>query len=227
MRKLMLPFVTILATMFLLQGCLKDDDSYSLGKYWVTTGTIEKGDISPYVVVADNGDRLFPSATAVPHFKTKDGQRVWISYTILGDAEGQIDHYVRVNDLSEILTKGILELTPENADSIGHDPVTIRDYWFTGDFLTIRFIYGGGGRIHFINLVQDVENPVNEEGLPILEFRHNRNNDPYNYKMYGTVSFNLETLKTEEQDEVQFVLKAKSSGDRDDFEKVLTFKYDH
>ena len=41
-------------------------------------------------------------------------------------------------------------LTPEKEDSIGHDPVEIRDYWFTGDYLTIIFRYGGGGTIHFI-----------------------------------------------------------------------------
>ncbi len=215
----------LLVALIAFNGCKNDDDGYSLGKFWVTTATIEKGTINPYIIVTDNGDRLFPSASDVPWFKTRDGQRVWINYTILGDAEGNIDHFVKVNDLAEILTKGILGLTPANADSIGHDPIDIRSYWFTGDFLTIRFVYGGGGTIHFINLVQDVDNPVNENGLPILEFRHNRNNDPYNYRMRGTVSFNLSALKSEDASAVEFVLKAKNFQGEQDFEKVLKFEY--
>jgi hypothetical protein len=207
------------------QSCIKEDDGYSIGKYWVTTATIYTGEYSPYVIVTDNGDKLFPSSTAVPRFTIKDGQRVWISYTILGDAEGDLDHYVKVNDLLEILTKGILELTPENADSIGYDPVRIREYWFTDDYLTIRFVYGGGGKVHFINLVQDVDNPVNDDGLPVLEFRHNRNNDPYNYRMRGTVSFKLNDLQVSGEESIQFVLKAKPFEDHEPFEKILTYTY--
>ncbi len=225
--KMMRKIILALIAGFILigfQGCL-DDDGYSLGDYWVTTATIEKTDVSPYIIVTDNGDRLYPSASNVLHFNTKDGQRVWVNYTILGDATGNADYYVKVNDLSEILTKGILQLTPENNDSIGNDPVRVEGYWFTGDYFTIRFAYSGGGTIHYINLVQDVDNPTNEEGLAVLEFRHNRNKDYYNYAMKGTVSFNLDGLKKDDSDAVQFVLKAKNFRDEEDFEKKLTFEY--
>jgi hypothetical protein len=62
------------------------------------------------LIITDNGDRLFPSATAVPGFVYEDGQRVWVSYTILGDGDGDIDHLVKVNDMVEILTKGVFHL---------------------------------------------------------------------------------------------------------------------
>ena len=207
-----------------LWGC-DLDDGYSLGDYWITTATIEKGDVSPYVIVTDNGDRLFPSSTAIPWFETRDQQRVWVNFTILGDATGEFDHYVKVNNMSEILTKGVLELTPENADSIGNDPVRIRDYWFTGDFLTIMFSYSGGGTIHYINLVQDVNNPVDDQGRPVLLFRHNRKDDPANYALYGTVSINLYDLRVDGQTTVSFVLKSTPFAGEDPVDVVLEYNY--
>ena len=227
MRKTLL-FCLIALFAITFTGCL-DDDGYSLGDFVVTTATIEVKNVSPYVIVTDGGDRLFPSASAVPYFKVHDGQRVWIDYTILGDAEesGDIKHYVKVNNLAVILTKGIFELTPEKEDSIGNDPVRIKGYWFTGDYLTIRFTYGGGdGSIHYINLVQDINNPQTEEGMPILEFRHNRNNDRYNNEIWGTVSFNLSKIKVDGENSVEFVLRAKTPEDGESFEKVLTFNYE-
>jgi hypothetical protein len=207
-----------------LWGC-EEDDGYSLGDYWITTATIEKGDVSPYIIVTDNGTRLFPSATAIPWFETRDQQRVWINYTILGDATGEFDHYVKVNNLAEILTKGVLQLTPENADSIGNDPVRINNYWFAGDFLTIQFAYGGGETIHYINLVQDVDNPVDEQGRPILLFRHNRNDDPANYELFGTVSINLYDFRVEGQTSVSFVLKSTPFAGEDPVDVVLEYNY--
>ena len=226
MKKFLL-WSSLLSLVFLLPACEDDDDSYSLGKYWVTTGTVSTYGTKPYVITTDNGDVLYPSSSSIPWFNVYDGMRVWVNYTILGDTNGRedIDYWVKINDISEILTKGIFMLTPEKEDSIGHDPVEIRDYWFTGDYLTIIFRYGGGGTIHFINLVQDVDNPENEDGLPVLELRHNRRDDRKNYLMQGTVSFNLAALKKEGSNAVSFILKAKNFSDRDDFEKELTYEY--
>lgn len=223
MRKNLLLFIMVVL-MVPFAGC-NDDDGYSLGDYWISTATIETGTTSPYVIVTDNGDRLFPSANAIPWFQVRDKQRVWVNYTILGDATGGLNYYVKVNDMSEILTKGILDLTPQNADSIGNDPVKIASYWFAGDFLTIRFIYGGGDVIHYINLVQDVDNPVNEEGKPVLLFRHNRKNDPSNYQIKGTVSFNLYDIRVDGQPSVPFILKSTPFDGETPFEKELVYVY--
>lgn len=223
MRKCLFLAMTI-SFLMVMSGC-NDDEGYSLNDFWVSTATIDKEGTGPVLIITDNGDRLYPSATSVPRFEYHIGQRVWVSYTILGDGEGDIDHLVKVNDMVEILTKGIFQLTPEKEDSIGNDPVRIRDYWLTDNYLTIRFTYSGGATIHFINLVSDVNNPLNEDGLQVLEFRHNRNNDPYNYQMHGTVSFNLSSIKDDETTSVDFVLKATSFEGYEPFEKTLTFEY--
>lgn len=224
MKTRILFFVLFVAA--LVAGCDDDDDDYSLGKFWVTTATVEMEDDNAYTLLTDNGDRLFPSATAVPWFDLKNNQRVWVNYTILGDAtQNDLDYFVKINNLQELLTKGIITLTAENADSIGHDPVTITNYWFNDDYLTIEFKYGGGGTIHFINLAQDEDHPENEQGQPILEFRHNRNDDPYNTLLRGIVSFDLSELKTEGQNSIDFVLKAKGRDADEDFEEVVTYEW--
>jgi hypothetical protein len=105
------------------------------------------------------------------------------------------------------------------------DPLTIVNYWFTNDYLTIKFNYGGGGVIHFINLVQDDNNPENSLGQPILELRHNRNEDPYNYLSRGLVSFDLSSLRKEGQTSIEFVLKAKGPDTGTDFEELLTYQW--
>ncbi len=218
-------FLVLTVVLFLgFSGC-DDDNGYSLGKFWISTATIETTGSNSYVIVTDDGDRLFPSASDVPCFDVKDKQRVWVNFTVLGEGSGNIDYLVKVNDMSEILTKGILYLTAQNNDSIGDDPVKIKNYWISGDFLTIRFTYGGGKRIHYINLVQDAENPVNNEGKPVLLFRHNRKDDPANYLLHGTVSFNLFNLRVNGQTSVQFVLKATLPEGETPFEVTLTYNY--
>lgn len=218
------PFFLIVILLF---SCSKDED-YSLNKFWVSAATISTYEVKPYLIITDNGDRLFPTSSNVKYFKPIDKQRVWVSYTILKDekdAGAEFDYYVKVNDVREILTKGIVTLTDSNKDSIGNDPVEIENVWFSGDFLTIGFVYGGGGAIHFVNLVRNVEDAYTEEQLPILEFRHNRNHDRFNNAMRGWVSFDLSELKVSNQDSVTFILRANSFNEEERFERQLTFKY--
>ncbi|NLA23886.1 MAG: hypothetical protein GX879_02865 [Bacteroidales bacterium] len=204
-------------------SCSKDD-SYSLDKFWVSPATVFTENVKPYLIVTDNGDRLFPSSSKI-HYTPKNGQRVWVSYTILEDARDDFDYYVQINDISEILTKGIIELNSANKDSIGNDPVKIEDIWFTDNYLTIQFVYAGGGAIHFINLVRNEDALATEEGMPILEFRHNRNYDLYNNSIRGWVSFDLKSIEEEDKDFVVFLLKAKTFDDDKIFEKEVTYRY--
>jgi hypothetical protein len=94
-----------LSVALLITGCETDDDDYSLGKFWLTTATVEWSGDNTYTLLTDNGDRLFPSATAVPWFALEDNQRVWVNYTILGESRHRsFDYYVKINNLKEVLT---------------------------------------------------------------------------------------------------------------------------
>jgi len=74
--------------------------------------------------------------------------------------------------------------------------------------------------------VQDESEPLNDDGYPILEFRHNRNQDLYNYAMKGWVSFDLSDFMEADADSFVFELRAKSFRGEDPFAKVMTVTWD-
>lgn len=133
-------YALILSLLLIMTSC-EDDDTYSLDDYRLTTATLHLTDNS-FLVYLDNGSVLYPSVLADVGFLIKDSARVWINYTIMADAPANSDftYYARINDLNSILTKGIIESNSANYDSIGCDPVTIKDYWFTDNrFLSLEY----------------------------------------------------------------------------------------
>ncbi len=230
MKTIRLALIVIIASLF-ITSC-NNDDGYSLGDYWITIGNIE-GDDDNFIVVTDGGDRLYPSANAVPGYPLKDGDRLWVNYTILDDGKenSNIDYYVKINYFKDILTKGIFILTPENTDSIGHDPVWVtepdEDIWIVNDYLNIFFIYEGSPWIvHYINVVSDINEPTTPEGVPILELRHNKNDDPYSEPpIKGFVSIDLTSLQEEGKDSVVFILRAIGRNGELSLDEELTYSY--
>ncbi|MCY1718874.1 NigD-like protein [Prolixibacteraceae bacterium Z1-6] len=220
-------FIIALISLFLM-SC-NDDDGYSLGKYWITTGTVNLTD-DYFYVTTDSGDDLWPSASNVSSKNLEDGMRVFVNYTILGDVtDGSYDYYVKINSLTEILTKPIFNFTEETTeevkDSIGNDAVSITDTWFTDDYLNVQFEYGGGSRVHYINLVKDTEDLETEDGAIILELKHNKNDDPYNYLQWSVASFDISELQVPGQTSVDVFVRALDKAGEYQYNKVLTYEY--
>jgi len=227
-----LKFSFLIALVGLLTYSCSDDDGYSLGDVWVATGTVIKTTDYFYVVL-DDGDVLWPSASNVSPDRLEDGMRSYVSYTILGDADDNemYDYYVKINGLSEILTKPIFNFdettSQEVKDSIGYDAVTISDTWFTDDYLNIHFEYGGGGAyVHYINLVKDTEDLEAENGEIILELKHNKNGDPNNYLQWSIASFDISELKVSGQNSVDIFVRSLDKEGNYQYNKVLTYNYD-
>ncbi|MCU4176203.1 hypothetical protein [Carboxylicivirga sp. N1Y90] len=220
---------------FLAMGtfsCNDDSDNYSLSDMWITIGNIED-DPDNKLITTDGGTKLFVSAPAGLDHGFELGDRLFINFTILADGkEGEdIDHYIKLNGYNEILTKEIVELSDDNAEEIGHDPIWFRnqsdDVYIANHFLNVDFMYEGAPWItHFINLVSDVENPTNEDGIPVLEIRHNANDDEYtNPPLRAFVSFDLKQLQEPGKTEVSFIVKSKGRSEAENFEKSFTYKY--
>ena len=81
--------------------------------------------------------------------------------------------------------------TSEKSEKYGDDMVDIVRDWVTvaeDGYLTLRFrALWGGQKVHYINLVTD----VNPENPYEVELRHNANGDPQNYWRDALVAFNL------------------------------------
>ena len=169
-----------------------DDDRY------ISIATVENPDnSSKFILKLDNDRSLWVSETNYSGYKPKTGQRVLADYTLLNNrGEGNnYDYDVKLNDAYNILTKGIFYITPETQDSIGNDPIGLRDMWIGSDFLNIRFFYDGFNQTHFISLVKD-DSKTYEDNKVHLELRHNNHDDSPVYRASGIVSFNLTSLLT-------------------------------
>jgi len=221
MRKYVL-FILFVGTILVVPGCLDDDEGYSLGKMWIGFGMVEQISDDPleYEINMDDGDVLVPVASGYhlpwyyygshdPESRLKTGDRILLNYTILDEDDdagnGAGRYYVRVNSVKRVLLKGILDLTGENQDSIGNDPVIVEEVWQTDSLLNFKIRYWGRYEIHYINLVKDPVQPGTGENQPIdLQLRHNDNGDPKDIRYTAFVSFHLGALQVEELDSVQF-----------------------
>ncbi len=195
---------------FALVSCLDDDDdNYSLGNYWVGFGIFIE-DSGSYKIILDDGEVLQPVSWSYNWEGDSDlenGARVLVNFTILDELlndEQEVElYYVRVNDIQDILMKGILNINEENADSIGNDPIIVKDYWMTDSLLNFKLKYWGYNEIHFLNLIQDSTDLWTDDGLLKLQLRHNANNDDAAVPYTAYVSFSLNALRVAEQDSIE------------------------
>lgn len=186
-----------------------DDKSRSLGNFGIDIATVIPEGDNAYSLLLDNGKRLWPAASATRYAPTP-GQRVFLNYTILSEEMTGYDHYVRVNDMWNILTKKAIELNAQNADSIGNDPVKANAMWVGGDYLNVSFMFNYGGmQPHAINLVDNQLEPGSDSKTINLEFRHNAYYS-HSSKLYeGFVCFDLRPLRVENADSVKLSIKVK------------------
>ncbi len=205
---------------------LDDDDSYSLGKFWVGFGLIDDTHEDTFTIKMDDGSVLFPVTSHHSWKSIDDYDRVLVNYTILGDKnvdEENEEYYVKINSLKDILYKGIFEITAETEDSIGNDPIHVNDVWQSNNLLTFELDYYGYNKVHYINLVRppgvfSVDVPVQ------LELRHNNRDDEERYRLSSFVTFDLESLQIAGQDSVQFVVTG-DDFDGEDFTYSGVYRY--
>ena len=212
-RKFKLILSVIIGLGILLTSCMKDDNCYSIGDYMVSFGTIEKKSTTNnnYVIHLDAGHKVVPLSTSVPWFEVKNNQRVMVSFNPLSDeklTDSTLTYFANIYSLRDILFKDVKKYTQVADDSMGHDPIIIRDAWIskTGGILTIDFRYYTQGSVHYINLIDNGE--ANGVDKPfILEFRHNARGDRKDYPATGYVSFRLDYLKLPGKNETKFYVR--------------------
>lgn len=206
-----------------------DDDGYSLNDQWIGFGML-KNDSGTILIKMDNGDVLKPVAwdynlNGGDDFG--DGSRVLVNFTILDEElneDGSVNQYlVKINEAREILMKGILTLTNENADSIGNDPLVVKEYWMTDSLLNLKIKYWGYNKVHFINLVQDSTTLLTDEPIQ-LELRHNANEDDESLPYSAFVSFSLNQLRVAGKDSITVEINSTDyDGESHSFQQVFNF----
>lgn len=201
----------MLALVPMLQSCDDDDNEYrTIGWDWATVRTTGGGG---YYLEGDRWGTIEPLTTSIPWFKPVDGERVISYFTPLDKLKDGIQ--VNMEGLREVLTKEVEEMTAENEEEFGDDPIVIYqgDMWLGGKFLNIIFLQDlPRSEKHRISLVenkvdagdgeQDGESGENSEtvaattiaddGYVHLELRYNTYGDRTGREAWGRVSYNLE-----------------------------------
>lgn len=187
-------------------SCL-DDDGYSLNDRWLGFGMVQDNS-GVKLIKMDDGAVLRPIAWEYGLNFGEDftnGTRLLLNFTILDEIlndDGTVGQYqVKVNDATEVLMKGILQINDENMDSIGNDPIVVQEYWMTDSLLNFKLKYWGYNKTHFLNLVQESEEPVLEDPVK-LELRHNANDDEEALSYTAFVSFSLNQLRVAGKDSI-------------------------
>jgi hypothetical protein len=109
-----------------------------------------------------------------------------------------------VNSVKKVLLKGILDITEENRDSIGNDPIIVKDVWMSDSLLNFEIKYWGRYEVHYINLVKEPGELTGADQPIELELRHNDNGDVEDIPYAAYVSFHLNELKIAGLDSVEF-----------------------
>ena len=209
----------ILSTAF---AC-NDNDGYSLGDYRISIATVVPEVAGSYSLRLDNGD-ILKVATSDIHYRPRGNQRVFVNYTLLSDKAEDNTRFIKVNDILNVLTKSVIELTEQNTDSIGNDPIKIYDFWIGDNYLNVSFAFNYGGvKPHAINMVQRKTVGIDNENLLEFEFRHNSYESPFNELYDGFASFDLRPFKQEDRDSVPITIKYKNWDGDNTYD--LMYKY--
>ena len=90
-------FVLFFVTISIFFTAFSCDDSNS-GNYLFDIATVEVQDDETFVLRLDDGTRLWPMATDV-RYVGKNGQRVFVNYTILSEKENSYNYSIKINDI--------------------------------------------------------------------------------------------------------------------------------
>ncbi|GAE83968.1 NigD1/NigD2 family lipoprotein [Bacteroides reticulotermitis] len=187
--------VLLFALIPVLQSC-DDDDNNVIGWDWATVQATGGGE---YTLVGDKWGTILPVATAIPWYKPVDGERVVAFFRPLEEgAQGQEhDVVVKMEGITSVLTKEVEELTAENEEEFGNDPIVIYegDMWLGGKYLNLIFRQNiPHSEKHRISLVENKKvtvDPQENDGYVHLELRYNTYDDTTNLWGWGRVSYNL------------------------------------
>lgn len=219
-----LQFAALLIIILSSSFACDNNDGYSLNDFRISIASVVPEAGQSYSLLLDNGKKLWPAASDI-NYRPSANQRVFVNYTILSDKIDGFDHYIKVNDIWNVLTKSVIELTEQNRDSIGNDPVKMNNIWIGDHYLNTGFSFNYNGmKPHAINLVQNKTTTASEdEDVIELEFRHNSYNSTSNTLFNGFACFDLRPFQREDKNSILIKVLVKEWDGEKEYE--VTYNY--
>lgn len=219
-----LQFAALLIIILSSSFACDNNDGYSLNDFRISIASVVPEAGQSYSLLLDNGKKLWPAASDI-NYRPSANQRVFVNYTILSDKIDGFDHYIKVNDIWNVLTKSVIELTEQNRDSIGNDPVKMNNIWIGDHYLNTGFSFNYNGmKPHAINLVQNKTTTISEdEDVIELEFRHNSYKSTSNSLFNGFACFDLRPFQREDKNSILIKVLVKEWDGEKEYE--VTYNY--
>ncbi len=193
--KLCLALFSILLSTTLL-SCDKND-GYSIGDLGASWATVHVLSDNSYYLSSDQFGKLWIAANSADWYKPINGERVISYFNPLTDNYNSYDMAVKLEAIYPVLTKDIIELTNENSEELGNDPIIIfkNNFWISNGFMNIVFRQNTPTtQKHFINLVKGPSVNGDNDEYVYLQIRYNTYDDVSGYWQNGAVSFNLDSI---------------------------------
>lgn len=217
MKRFRIYYLLVIVSLIFI-ACSKEDNP----EYYSVLGTVDKTEDSTFVI-SDEDEKLLVNNRESLN-TVNDNSRI-IAYFSMSDMAkpAGVDYVIDVYNFTDVLFKPVTILNAELTDSVGNDPLNVRDIWLAKDYLNLNFEYYGGptGKIHYIHLTR-MPGELATDTID-LEIRHNNRDDSQAYVLSGFVSFDLQSLKNS-GDSVVLRIKAKEYNDRL-FNKSFTYKF--
>lgn len=185
-------FALLLGILPITQSCDKDKDNGP--NYIIRIATVKTLESNQYYLLLDDNKTIWLSSSLIPGYVPKDGQRVLADYTLLDETNADYTYVAQINNIHNVLTKSIEQLTSENKVDFGNSPINIPGggIWVGSNYLNIEFfMYVPISKRHKISLVQNTLVTPAVDGYLHLELRYNTYNDISPYVNRGIVSFDL------------------------------------
>lgn len=185
---------------FVSTSCKKDDGGHSLGTSYFSLATVDNPQKKPsgFVFTTDSGKEMWVAGTGIPSYGPKNGSRILADYSILYDRPDSdpYDHYVRLNDYYEVLTKDAVVREDGYKGEINGDPIYVRKIWVSGGYINIDFLIESSGGTNILNLVSYTQADYGD-GKIHLEFNRQKAFGGKLLDLGGIVSFDPDPVLPE------------------------------
>lgn len=178
--------VTILCLLFLF-SCEDNSYDYGLDRYYEEIVTA----LGNQAFQQDSGERLYNMNSSLAS-SYKEGDRVYLNYTLLDDATPGYDRTVRANRSFAVSTGKISRSDRETIASTHVDSILFESMWIGSHYVNLQFYMDYHSQPHTISMLADSLSVA--AGLPQLYFIHNNGDDPPGSRRQVILSFDLKEL---------------------------------
>ncbi len=159
------------------------------------------------IIELESGDMIQPFFYP-EGFTFSNGQRVHVGYYELPSIVPSCNKGfpVEIVFIEELNCAPYVVLNSTNYDSLANDPIFLHEAFMDGNCLQIKVSYSGGCKKHIIDLARIHAVKPDTASIPVLEIRHNSNNDLC--EAYFTKELRFDLTKLKQEGKKKFILKS-------------------